>query len=94
MPCATLADQSAAMGISHLPLLFFIAWPPLMSTEIACCLPGVTSLVTSNTDGVNEVVFVPTSLPSTDSVAWKLTAPNSIRVVCAAPEEGTAICVA
>ncbi|MEO7033450.1 MAG: hypothetical protein ABI548_06230 [Polyangiaceae bacterium] len=35
----------------------------------------------SKTDGVNDVVSGATSLLSTDSVAWKLTAPNSIKVV-------------
>ena len=51
----------------NLPFVFS-AWLPLTSTEMACCLPGVTNLVTSKTDGVNEVVLVATSLPSTDSV--------------------------
>ena len=32
--------------------------------------PGITNFVTSNTEGVNDVVLVPTSLPSTESVAW------------------------
>ena len=61
-----------------------------------CWLPGVTKRVTSNTDGVNAVMLVPTIIPSTESVAWWLTAPNSISVVCAAPvgKVGTVIRVA
>src|SRR4051812_38588562 len=39
--------------------------------------------------GVNAVVWVATTRPSTDSVAWWLTAPNSIQVDCGCPESGT-----
>src|SRR3954471_12609087 len=43
----------------------------------------------SKLDGVNDVVCVATTRPSTDSVAWRLTAPNSIHVDCGCPESGT-----
>src|SRR4051795_8225284 len=43
----------------------------------------------SKFDGVNAVVWVATTWPSTDSVAWWLTAPNSIQVDCGCPESGT-----
>ena len=43
----------------------------------------------SKFDGVNAVVWVATTRPSTDSVAWWLTAPNSIQVDCGCPESGT-----
>src|SRR3954467_10031158 len=43
----------------------------------------------SKFDGVNAVVCVATTRPSTDSVAWWLTAPNSIHVDCGGPESGT-----
>src|SRR5436190_16187363 len=43
----------------------------------------------SKLDGVNAVVWVATTRPSTDSVAWWLTAPNSIQVDCGCPESGT-----
>src|SRR5690349_2508550 len=43
----------------------------------------------SNVDGVNAVVWVATTRPSTDSVAWWFTAPNSIHVDCGCPESGT-----
>src|SRR3954454_8790047 len=43
----------------------------------------------SKFDGVNAVVWVATTRPSTDSVAWWLTAPNSIHVDCGCPESGT-----
>src|SRR3954463_1349598 len=43
----------------------------------------------SKFDGVNAVVWVATTRPSTDSVAWWLTAPNSIQVACGCPESGT-----
>src|SRR4051812_4736583 len=39
--------------------------------------------------GVNAVVWVATTWLSTDSVAWWLTAPNSIQVDCGCPESGT-----
>src|SRR4051812_41268236 len=43
----------------------------------------------SKFDGVNAVVWVATTRPSTDSVAWWLTAPNSIQADCGCPESGT-----
>ena len=43
----------------------------------------------SKFDGVNAVVWVATTRPSTDSVAWWFTAPNSIQVDCGCPESGT-----
>src|SRR4051812_4426222 len=43
----------------------------------------------SKFDGVNAVVCVATTRPSTDSVAWWLTAPNSTQVDCGCPESGT-----
>src|SRR4051795_10950570 len=43
----------------------------------------------SKFDGVNAVVWVATTWPSTDRVAWWLTAPNSIQVDCGCPESGT-----
>src|SRR6476469_1552230 len=43
----------------------------------------------SKFDGVNAVVWVATTRPSTDSVAWWLTAPNSIHTDCGCPESGT-----
>src|SRR5436190_22344714 len=43
----------------------------------------------SKFDGVNAVVWVATTRPSTDSVASWLTAPNSIQVDCGCPESGT-----
>src|SRR3954447_8610995 len=43
----------------------------------------------SKFDGVNAVVWVATTWPSTDSVAWWLTAPNSTQVDCGCPESGT-----
>src|SRR3954467_8703118 len=43
----------------------------------------------SKFDGVNAVVWVATTRPSTDSVAWWLTAPSSIQVDCGCPESGT-----
>src|SRR3954470_19283008 len=43
----------------------------------------------SKLDGVKEVVWVATTRPSTDRVAWWLTAPNSIHVDCGCPESGT-----
>ena len=69
IPCATFCDHPAAFGTTDLPP-DFNAPPPLTRTEMACCFPGVTNFVTSNTDGVNDVVLVATILPSTDSVAW------------------------
>ncbi len=43
----------------------------------------------SKFEGVKAVVRVATTWPSTDSVAWWLTAPNSIQVDCGCPEFGT-----
>src|SRR4051812_22206943 len=43
----------------------------------------------SKFDGVNAVVWVATTRPSTDRVAWWLTAPNSIQVDWGCPEFGT-----
>src|SRR3954470_10599738 len=43
----------------------------------------------SKLDGVNEAVWVATTRPSTDRVAWWLTAPNSIHADCGRPESGT-----
>src|SRR4051812_6287487 len=43
----------------------------------------------SKFDGVKAVVWVATTRPSTDRVAWWLTAPNSIQVDCGCPESGT-----
>ena len=43
----------------------------------------------SKFDGVSAVVWVATSRPSTDRVAWWLTAPNSIQVDWGCPESGT-----
>src|SRR3954470_15292355 len=43
----------------------------------------------SKFDGVNAVVRVATTRPSTDSVAWWFTAPNSIHADCGRPVSGT-----
>ena len=43
----------------------------------------------SKLDGVKEVVWVATTRPSTDRVAWWLTAPNSIHADCGCPVSGT-----
>src|SRR5947209_14337569 len=45
----------------------------------------------SKFDGVKAVVWVATTCPSTDRVAWWLTAPNSIHTDCGCPESGTVI---
>ena len=54
-----------------------------------CVVPGVTYAVMSNFEGVKAVVWVPTTRPSTDSVAWWFTTPNSIHTDCGCPESGT-----
>ena len=45
-------------------------------------VPGAANAVMSKFDGVKAVVRVATTRPSTDSVAWWLTAPNSIHTDC------------
>ena len=64
-----LPDHPAATGTVSLPADVFSASRPLTATEIECRWPRLTTLVTSKTEGVNAVVFVPTTEPSTDSVA-------------------------
>ena len=54
-----------------------------------CVVPGAAYALMSKFDGVNAVVWVATTRPSTDSVAWWFTAPNSIHVDCGCPESGT-----
>src|SRR3954454_14736484 len=89
MPCGTDSDQSAATGTRYLPLEPFSAPRPFTSTVIVWVVPGAAYAVMSKFDGVNAVVWVATTRPSTDSVAWWLTAPNSIQVDCGCPESGT-----
>src|SRR3954452_23426027 len=89
MPCGTDSDQSAATGTRYLPLEPFSAPRPFTSTVIVWVVPGAAYAVMSKFDGVNAVVWVATVRPSTDSVAWWLTAPNSIQVDCGCPESGT-----
>src|SRR4051794_22666568 len=89
MPCGTASDQSAATGTRYLPELFFSAPRPFTATLIVCVLPGAAYAVMSKFDGVKAVVRVATTRPSTDSVAWWLTAPNSIHADCGCPVSGT-----
>src|SRR4051794_20126392 len=89
MPCGTDSDQSAATGTRYLPLEPFSAPRPFTSTVIVWVVPGAAYALMSKFDGVNAVVWVATTRPSTDSVAWWLTAPNSIQVDCGCPESGT-----
>ena len=56
---------------------------------IVWVVPGAAYALMSKFYGVNAVVWVATTRPSTDSVAWWLTAPNSIHVDCGCPESGT-----
>ena len=77
MPCGMLDDHPAASGTSFLPLEEWSASRPLTSTVNRWLTPGRAAPVTSNTEGVNEVVFVATAVPSTLRAAWWLTAPNS-----------------
>src|SRR5205814_10268679 len=70
IPCGTLADHPAASGTSFLPLDEWSASRPLTSTVSRWEAPARTARVTSNSDGVNEVVFVATAVPSTLSAAW------------------------
>ena len=69
IPCATLPDHPAASGTNFLPLDPLSALRPLTSTVKEWLIPGFTTLVTSQTDGVNDVVWVPTIVLSTVSVA-------------------------
>src|SRR3954468_22393361 len=89
MPCGIASDQSAATGTRYLPLEPFSAPRPFTSTVIVWVVPGAAYALMSKFDGVNAVVWVATTRPSTDSVAWWLTAPNSIQVDCGCPESGT-----
>src|SRR4051794_18271003 len=89
MPCGTDSDQSAATGTRYLPPAFLSAPRPLTSTVIVWVVPGAAYPVMSKFDGVNAVVWVATTWPSTDSVAWWLTAPNSTQADCGCPESGT-----
>src|SRR3954465_5727779 len=91
MPCGTASDQSAATGTVYLPALVFSALRPFTSTLCVCVGPGAGAALVSKFDGVNAVVCVATTRPSTDSVAWWFTAPNSIHVDCGCPESGTVI---
>ena len=68
---------------------FFKALRPLTSTLIVWVVPGEANGVMSKFDGVNAVVWVATTCPSTDSVAWLLTAPKSIHTDCGCPVFGT-----
>ena len=67
----------------------FNAPRPFTFTVIVWVVPGAAYALMSKFDGVNAVVWVATTRPSTDSVAWWLTAPNSIQVDCGCPESGT-----
>ena len=69
IPCATLPDHPAASGTNFLPLDPLSALRPLTSTVKEWLIPGFTTLVTSQTDGVNDVVWVPTIVLSTVRVA-------------------------
>src|SRR6266536_1003963 len=90
MPCGTASDHSAALGTRYLPFEEFLSAPrPFTSTLIVCVVPGAANALMSNFDGVNDVVWVATTRPSTESVAWWFTAPNSIHVACGCPESGT-----
>ena len=89
MPWGIASDQSAASGTRYLPFAFFRASRPLTFTLMVCVVPGAAYAVMSKFDGVKAVVWVPTTRPSTDSVAWWLTAPNSIHTDCGCPESGT-----
>jgi hypothetical protein len=70
IPWGTLPDHPAASGTNFLPLAPFSALRPLTSTVNEWLIPGLTTLVTSKTDGVNDVVWVPTTVLSTVKVAW------------------------
>ena len=61
----------------------------MTSTLIVWVVPGAAKGVMSNFDGVKAVVWVATTCPSTDSVAWLFTAPNSIHTDCGCPVFGT-----
>src|SRR3954464_1072640 len=89
MPWGIASHHSAASGTRYLPDEFFSALRPLTSTLIVCVEPGVTYAVMSNFEGVKAVIWVPTTRPSTDSVAWWFTTPNSIHTDCGCPESGT-----
>src|SRR3954470_3733045 len=89
IPCGIASDQSAATRARYLPLEPFSAPRPFTSTVIVWVVPGAAYALMSKFDGVNAVVWVATTRPSTDSVAWWLTAPNSIQVDCGCPESGT-----
>src|SRR3954452_25078820 len=89
MPCGTDSDQSAATGTRYLPLEPFSAPRPFTSTVIVWVVPGAAYAEMSKFDGVNAVVWVATTRPSTDSVASWLTAPSSIQVDCGCAESGT-----
>ena len=70
MPCGTASDHSAASGTTYLPLAgFFNALRPFTSTEMVCVVPGAANALMSKFDGVNAVVCVATTRPSTDNVA-------------------------
>src|SRR5688572_5191507 len=91
MPCGTASDQGAASGTRYLPAGVFNALRPFTFTLIVCVVPGAAKAVMSKFDGVNAVVWVATTRPSTDRVAWWFTAPNSIHADCGCPESGTVI---
>ena len=70
IPCGTFADHPAASGTRLLAVRRFERIAAFDFDGMSFWLaPGFTAAVMSNTDGVNDVVLVPTAVPSTVSVA-------------------------